>query len=381
MAAAPQRGYSTLPWDHEKSLKAEVELAARLNREFTGKVMITSAGPDIRERFKPKFSLNVFSTPDLIFVPEFCDDEGRLKGYGPSFAFDVTERNYAPGKFPTVYAQVSKTDSLARFGPDAFLAYKWCDGSWTFARAADISKKFKPEWTPTKIRGEKARQHNYHAPRDVWFGWGELRAAMLGEIRNFEPIDHVELLRKIDGAREDDMEEYVGLLRDAFGEERFREVARYFLALKYMMEWNPERDLEPSFYIFQRVLGTALEKKRQSGLGAITDIMGDMRVLAVHIDKKGIFQKFKPAIMKSVITKVFKRHEGRWAGIRTLAREISREIGEPFSERRARAMMREIGFGQFKRDAKGRSHVFISPHVLAVVRIRGVGNERGREDK
>lgn len=259
MAAAPRRGYARLPWDHERALESEAELAAWLCGIHPGKIIPAGLGPSFRERFKPKFPIDVFSTPDLVYVPEFRGEDGKVTGYGPPFAIDVVDRNYAFDAFPTVYAQSSKTDELTRFDKKrSFLAYKWVVddvGVWTFARIEDIaSLKLKPKKIDTEIRGEKAKQNVYFVPRELWYNQEEFKTLILREIKNFEPVDHVKLLRTIDSAREADLAEYVGLLADFFGKERFREMAKFYLSMQPMIKWNPERELEPSIYILQRVL-------------------------------------------------------------------------------------------------------------------------------
>lgn len=255
--------YSSLPWDHERALEVEAELAAWLCRLHPGKVVPTGLGPSFRERFKDKFPIDVFSTPDLVYVPIYGEN------YGPPLAFDVVERsNYAwEGGFPTILAQASKTDALVHFDKkNSFLAYKWKDGVWTFARIADIaSLNLKPKFVDTVIGGEKVRQKNYLVPRKLWHSREEFKALMLEEIKNFAPVDRVKLFGKISRAREDDMEAYVGFLKDAFGTERLREVAKYFLSMQPMIKWDSERELEPSFYILQRVLKRALQMKRRAG--------------------------------------------------------------------------------------------------------------------
>jgi hypothetical protein len=70
---------------------------------------------------------------------------------------------------------------------------------------------------------------------------------------------------------------------------------------------------------------------------------------------------------RATIVRILKRHEGQWVGIQNLAREISGALGAPFSERKTGAAVRELGFGQFKHDTKGRSQVLISPNVLNAI--------------
>ena len=154
--------YSSLPWDHERALEVEAELASWLCCVYPGKVVPTGLGPSFRERFKDKFPIDVFSTPDLLYVQEFRDEDGNIIGYGPPLAFDVVERsNYAwKGGFPTILAQTSKTDDLVRFDKkNSYLAYKWKDGVWTFARIADIaSLNLKPKFVDTVIGGKKVTE-------------------------------------------------------------------------------------------------------------------------------------------------------------------------------------------------------------------------------
>jgi hypothetical protein len=263
---ASPRGYGTLPWDHERSLEVEAELAAWLSHEFEGKIFWTGAGPAIRERFKLKFPINVFSTPDLAFIPEFYRDGGAV-GWGEPFFFDVTERiEYAwrGSRFPTVYAQAEKVDALARIGGQTYLAYKWKDGVWTFCAVADIvALKLRPVMVGTVIGGVKSEQKNYKVPRGLWKEQDAFRALMLERIKNSKPLDYVGILRKIDDARETDMERLVSLLKTEIGEERLKRMAEYYLALKQMIVWNPERELEPSTYIFQRALESVLMGKRR----------------------------------------------------------------------------------------------------------------------
>lgn len=82
------------------------------------------------------------------------------------------------------------------------------------------------------------------------------------KIKDSEPLDYVKILQIVDEAREKDMEEFVGLLKSAVGKERLCAAAKYILAMKPMIVWNPERDFEPSIYILQRVLESMLRKKR-----------------------------------------------------------------------------------------------------------------------
>lgn len=259
MAATPPRGYGALLWNHDRSFEAEMELASWLCRAHPGRIILAGVGPSFRERFKQKFSIDVFSTPDLVYVPEFRGGGGDIISYGPPLAFDVTERpKYAwKGGPRTIFAQVSKTDELARFDKkNSYLAYKWKDGVWTFARVEDIaSLKLRPKLIDTTIKGEKVKQKNYFVPRELWCGQDEFKALMFEKIRNFAPIDNVKLLREIDNAREDDMREYVAVLTRAFGRDRLREIAEYLRTLKPMIEWDSGRELEPSIYILQRVLG------------------------------------------------------------------------------------------------------------------------------
>lgn len=271
---ASPRGYAALHWNHERALEAEAELGAWLCRAHPGKVIPTGLGPAFRERFKQKFPIDVFSTPDLVYVPEFRGENGEVSGYGPPLAFDVVERlNYAwGGWFSTILAQASKTDDLVRFDKkNSFLAYKWKDGVWTFALVDEIAAlNLKPKFIDTVIGGKTVRQKNYEVPRGLWYGREEFKTLMLEEIRNFEPIDRVRLLGEIDRAREDDMQMYVGVLRDAFGEKRLREVAKYFLSMQPMIKWDPNHELEPSVYVFQRVLVAALGKTRKLERGKQT---------------------------------------------------------------------------------------------------------------
>jgi len=79
--------------------------------------------------------------------------------------------------------------------------------------------------------------------------------------------------------------------------------------------------------------------------------------------------KIRPAAPsdRATIVGILKQHGGQWVGIQDLAREISEALGAPITERKAGAMVRDFGFDQFKRDAKGRSQVLISPNVLSAI--------------
>jgi len=359
MAAASPRGYGSLPWNHERALEVEAELASWLGREFTGKTLWTGAGPSIRELFKLKFPMNVFSTPDLVFVPEYFRD-GKIIGWGEPFAFDVTERiEYAWGsRFPTVYAQAEKVDTLARLGNQAYLAYKWKDGVWTFTRAADIAAlKLAPVLVDTVIGGVKSKQKNYEVPRGLWCGRDEFRALMLGKIKNSEPIDHVRLLQQMEKARKDDIRMLVQILELAIGRERLRVVSGYLQSMKPMIHWEIGYEPMPSIYIFQDALKAILKGKGRSGFEIIAGMLKDAGALAVWHDKEKITQLLWRERVASVV-KALKRHERRWASIQTL----SNEIGS--SEREIKAVMRKIGVGEFERDARGRPKVFVSPCVV-----------------
>jgi len=260
MATTAPRNFGSLPWNHERSLEAEAELAHWLSENFDGKSFWTGMGPSVREFFKGKFPLNVFSTPDFIFVPEYGDGS-----YGPPFYFDVTERteySWRDFKYSTILAQVAKVDTLARLGNRAVLAYKWADGVWNFCAAVDVAKNFKTERTPTTIGGEKANQHNYLVPRNLWFDMEELTARMRAVIRNSKPLDYVAILEKMDEARKDDIELLVEALENLFGREKLLELKKYFSTLKPMIPWNSERELTPAYYVFLDALESVLNRGR-----------------------------------------------------------------------------------------------------------------------
>lgn len=71
---------------------------------------------------------------------------------------------------------------------------------------------------------------------------------------------------------------------------------------------------------------------------------------------------------RTTIVRILKRHEGQWAGIQGLAKEISEAVGAPFTERKVGAMVRELGFGQFKHGTGGKMQVLISPSVLNAIK-------------
>ncbi len=70
---------------------------------------------------------------------------------------------------------------------------------------------------------------------------------------------------------------------------------------------------------------------------------------------------------RATIAGVLRQHEGQWVGVQALAQEISEALDAQFTERKVGAMVRDLGFDQFKRDAGGRSQVLISPNVLSAI--------------
>lgn len=71
-------------------------------------------------------------------------------------------------------------NTLAHFGDQAYLAYKWKDNVWTFCAVADIvALKLKPVMVDTVIGGVKSKQKNYEVPQELWKDREEFKALML----------------------------------------------------------------------------------------------------------------------------------------------------------------------------------------------------------
>jgi len=57
------------------------------------------------------------------------------------------------------------------------------------------------------------------------------------------------------------------MMKRMVGEEKFRRMAQYYLAMQPMIPWNPDEEYEPAIYRWQRILGEMLGKKKRAAKG------------------------------------------------------------------------------------------------------------------